>query len=229
MAKDSRNDPSSPYTADINLPVLASELDICWQDAEDLKASCCPQDFAAIRWNMHPSFKAERFAPKNLFMMLGLLFIGADPVMIHPRRSMSSSPSGLPEESAALVTVASRRHLKTVSDLLREIDRGSAAAEEALRVESVESFTSYDRLNIPGDYKEKIFLVSLYTFPGKSEEQSAQEFRAYASGCGFEAHPTFFIKKDGLYWLLIKGEKADLDSIAEYAFVRSVTVPQYIH
>jgi hypothetical protein len=229
MAKDSQNIPYAPYSIDVNIPVLANELDISWQDTEDLRASCCPEDFAAVRWNMHPSFKAERFAPKNLFMMLGLRLIGADPVMIHPRRNMSTDPSGLPQESSALVTIATRRHLKTVSDLLREIDYGSAAAQEALRIESVESVTSYDRLSVPSDYKDKIFLVSLYTFPGKSEEQSAQEFRAYALGCNFETHPSFFIKKDGLYYLMIRGEKADLDSIAEYTFVRSVTVPQYIH
>lgn len=92
-------------------------------------------------------------------------------------------------------------------------------------IESIEAVSIYDRLDIPNDYFDDHFLVGVYQTPGKTVEESKEDFKNYAQKNDLEVHPNFLVDKEGVFYVLLRGARYKLDAIGDYAYTFCVRVP----
>ena len=92
-------------------------------------------------------------------------------------------------------------------------------------IESIEAVSIYDRLDIPNDYFEDHFLVGVYVTPGKTIEESKEDFKNYAQKNDLEVHPNFLVDKDGVFYVLLRGARYKLDAIGDFSYTFCVRVP----
>lgn len=214
-----------PYDVEENISTISSELSIASQDLNDIPADACPEHFAVISMIMHPDFSSSRYYPEQLISFMNLDCIGIYPTDIYPRLSFGTSI--LQERATAFRLAGKIENINGAVQKIKNVPTDSFIAKQIATVESIESVSSYDRLDIPNNYKEELFLVSLYVFPGKTVQESRRYFIAYAKAHQYLVNEDFNFENDGLYYVLLKGRRADLDSIAEYVFVNKIQVPSF--
>ena len=103
--------------------------------------------------------------------------------------------------------------------------RNTLVGKQIRTIESIEAVSIYDRLDIPNDYFDDHFLVGVYVTPGKTAEESREDFKNYAQKNDLEVHPNFFVEKDGVFYVLLRGARYKLDAIGDYAYTFCVRVP----
>ncbi len=216
-----------PYAFDTNVSRLAEDAASLYTDVAYLADTACPEDYAVFTVTMHPEFSGELCCPYQLIEHLGFTCIGAHPCTVYSRLSLDfDTPE---QQSAAEIFVLGKRSgIKEAADKIRAIEAGSFLADQLCTVENIRSCSTFDRIDLPGEYSKDLFIVALFSYPGKTEEDCRKLFKTYAAECGYEVNPNFLFNKEGMIYLLIKGSRPALDSIAEYAFVRSVTAPKYL-
>ena len=73
-------------------------------------------------------------------------------------------------------------------------------------------------MDIPNDYFDDHFLVGVYQTPGKTVEESKEDFKNYAQKNDLEVHPNFLVDKEGVFYVLLRGARYKLDAIGDYAY-----------
>lgn len=215
---------NKPYTFLVNRSTLVDQARQVWNDVADIEADFCPDNFAQASITMHPGFSSQKDFPDKLLQHCELFCVGTRRVSVFPRFSLVSGEPG-EENSIAIIVLAKRQTYQALASKLEEIEESSLIGQQLMTIESIESVTAYDRTNIPNDYFTNIYLVGLYVRPGLTVEGSRNEFIKYANSHGFEVHPDFNVEKDGIYYVLIRGERYKLDCISENPFVSSIEVP----
>lgn len=184
-----------PYDFEENVKTLSEQARQAWNDVQDLEASACPDNKAQITITMHPSFASQIYFPEEFLLVMGLDCVGK-------RQDIQAIPGKLE---------------KVVSDTL--------VGKQIRTIESIEAVSIYDRLDIPNDYFEDHFLVGVYVTPGKTIEESKEDFKNYAQKNDLEVHPNFLVDKDGVFYVLLRGARYKLDAIGDYAYTFCVRVP----
>lgn len=215
-----------PYTYLVNRSTLVEQVRQLWHDVADIEADFCPENFAQASITMHPAFASQQAFPEKLLQLCGLFCVGTKRVSVFPRFSyIGTDDETTDETSIAIIVVAKRQTFQAMASKLEEIDENSLAGQQLMTIESIESVTPYDRMDIPNDYFDDIYLVGLYPRPGLTAEGSKADFTTYAESFEFEVNPDFFYEKDSLYYVLIRGARYKLDSISENPFVSTIQVP----
>ncbi len=215
---------NKPYPFLVNRSTLIEQARQVWNDVADIEADFCPDNFAQASITMHPAFSSRSYFPDKLLQQCGLFCVGTRKVSVFPRKSLISDEPR-EENGIAIIVLAKRPTYQALVGQLEKIEEPTLAGHQLMTVESMEAVTAYDRTNIPNDYFTNIYLVALYVRPGLTVEESRNEFAQYAKKKGFEVNPDFKFEKDGIYYVLIKGERYKLDCISENPFVSSIEVP----
>lgn len=218
---------SLPYEFAENVKTLSEQTRQAWNDVQDLESSACPENMAQVSVTMHPNFSSQIYYPEEFLKVMGLECVGARQVQCFPRDT-SSCDSDDGEITVALICVAKRENIQAMLGKLEKIVEGNIVAKQIQTIESIEAVSIYDRLDVPNDYFDDFFLVGVYQTPGKSIEESKAAFVEYAKKNSLEVHPRFFVEKDGLFYVLLKGARYVLDAIADYAYTFCVRVPPKI-
>ena len=223
----STNSRPLPYTFADNRSNLIEQARQVWSDVSEINSEACPDNYAMASITMHPSFSESGDCP-NLFLEQNILrLVGARPVECYPRKPAKAN-SDSAEQTITLIVVGKRQDFQAIANNLEKLDSKSELAEQIRKIESFEAVTVYDRTDLPHDYYEDFFLVGLYPQIDKTVIQSKNDFKAYAQSNNFLVHPSFLIEKVGIYYMLIKGERYNLDAIGDYAFVSTIKVPPSI-
>lgn len=213
-----------PYDFSDNVTALEEEARQTWNDVSDLEASACPNNMAQASITMHPNFSAQADYPEEFLFVMKLTCVGVRQVQCFPRYSTDvESDDG--ELTVALIVIGKREDFQSIPEKLGKIAKDTLVGLLIQTIESIEAVSIYDKVDVPNDYFGEFFLVGLYQTPGKTVEDSRRDFVMYASGEGFSVHPTFLVVKDGLYYVLIKGERYKLDAIGDYCYTFTVRVP----
>ena len=125
----------------------------------------------------------------------------------------------------ALVCVGKRQDIQAIPGKLEKVVSDTLVGKQIRTIESIEAVSIYDRLDIPNDYFEDHFLVGVYVTPGKTIEESKEDFKNYAQKNDLEVHPNFLVDKDGVFYVLLRGARYKLDAIGDYAYTFCVRVP----
>lgn len=215
---------SLPYDFADNVKTLIEQTRQTWNDVQDLESSACPDNMAQVSVTMHPNFSSQIYFPEEFLKVMGLECVGARQVQCFPRDT-SSCDSEDGEITVSLICVGKREDIQAMIGKFEKIVEGNIVAKQIQTLESIEAVSIYDRLDVPNDYFEDYFLVGVYCTPGKSVEESKAAFEEYARKNSLQVHPRFFVEKDGVFYLLLKGARYVLDAIADYAFTFCVRVP----
>lgn len=214
-----------PYSFEDNLKLLTEQARELWKEVSDLKATYCPSNFAQASITMHPEFAAKRYFPEQFVEYANFEVVGARPVEVYPRISIFNEDAEDAEPTMAIIVLAKRQEFQALAGRLEELKFEGIVGHQLLTIESIESVSIYDRLDLPGDYGGPSYIVGVYETPDMTPEECLQSFKKYASSCDFVTHPTFWVRKDGIFYVLIKGERYNLDSIANYSLVANIRVP----
>lgn len=215
---------SLPYDFADNVKTLIEQTRQTWNDVQDLESSACPDNMAQVSVTMHPNFSSQIYFPEEFLKVMGLECVGARQVQCFPRDT-SSCDSEDGEITVSLICVGKREDIQAMIGKFEKIVEGNIVAKQIQTLESIEAVSIYDRLDVPNDYFDDYFLVGVYRTPGKSVEESKAAFEEYARKNSLQVHPRFFVEKDGVFYLLLKGARYVLDAIADYAFTFCVRVP----
>ncbi len=216
-----------PYTFEVNCPTLVQQARILWQDVSDIRAEFCPDNFAQASLTLHPAFADQEHFPDQLLQHCGLFCLGTRKVKVYPRFSLATT--GPTEElGISIIVLSKRQNYQALAYRLEEIKEGSLLAYQVMSIESIEAITSYDRLAVPNDYYSNIYLVGVYIRPGETAQETKTAFTNYALKNEFIVNDEFFIEKGGIFYLLIKGARYNLDSIAEHPLVSIIEEPPLI-
>lgn len=215
---------SLPYDFADNVKALIEQTRQTWNDVQDLESSACPDNLAQVSVTMHPNFSSQIYFPEEFLKVMGLECVGARQVQCFPRDT-SSCDSEDGEITVSLICVGKREDIQAMIGKFEKIVEGNIVAKQIQTLESIEAVSIYDRLDVPNDYFDDYFLVGVYRTPGKSVEESKAAFEEYARKNSLQVHPRFFVEKDGVFYLLLKGARYVLDAIADYAFTFCVRVP----
>ena len=155
---------------------------------------------------------------------MGLDCVGVRQVQCFPRDT-SSCDTEDGEITVALVCVGKRQDIQAIPGKLEKVVSDTLVGKQIRTIESIEAVSIYDRLDIPNDYFEDHFLVGVYVTPGKTIEESKEDFKNYAQENDLEVHPNFLVDKDGVFYVLLRGARYKLDAIGDYAYTFCVRVP----
>lgn len=219
---------SLPYSFEDNLKILTEQSRELWKEVADLKASYCPSNLAQASVTMHPAFASKKYFPEQFLEFANFEVVGVRPVEVYPRISLFNEDAEDAEQTISIIVLAKRQEFQSLAGRLEELKFEGIVAHQLLTVESIESVSIYDRLDLPNDYGGPSFLVGVYETPDMSPEESLQSFKKYVASCDFVTHPTFWIRKDGIFYVLIRGQRYNLDSIADYSLVANIRVPKSV-
>lgn len=213
-----------PYDFEDNVKVLSEQARQTWNDVQDLEASACPDNKAQITITMHPSFASQIYFPEEFLLVMGLECVGVRQVQCFPRDT-SSCDTEDGEITVALVCVGKRQDIQAIPGKLEKVVSDTLVGKQIRTIESIEAVSIYDRLDIPNDYFDDHFLVGVYQTPGKTVEESKEDFKNYAQKNDLEVHPNFLVDKEGVFYVLLRGARYKLDAIGDYAYTFCVRVP----
>ena len=155
---------------------------------------------------------------------MGLECVGVRQVQCFPRDT-SSCDTEDGEITVALVCVGKRQDIQAIPGKLEKVVSDTLVGKQIRHIESIEAVSIYDRLDIPNDYFDDHFLVGVYQTPGKTVEESKEDFKNYAQKNDLEVHPNFLVDKEGVFYVLLRGARYKLDAIGDYAYTFCVRVP----
>ena len=155
---------------------------------------------------------------------MGLECVGVRQVQCFPRDT-SSCDTEDGEITVALVCVGKRQDIQAIPGKLEKVVSDTLVGKQIRTIESIEAVSIYDRLDIPNDYFDDHFLVGVYQTPGKTVEESKEDFKNYAQKNDLEVHPNFLVDKEGVFYVLLRGARYKLDAIGDYAYTFCVRVP----
>ena len=118
-----------------------------------------------------------------------------------------------------------RQDIQAIPGKLEKVVSDTLVGKQIRTIESIEAVSIYDRLDIPNDYFDDHFLVGVYQTPGKTVEESKEDFKNYAQKNDLEVHPNFLVDKEGVFYVLLRGARYKLDAIGDYAYTFCVRVP----
>ena len=213
-----------PYEFADNVKILKEEALQTFNDVSDLLSDACPEDTAQISITMHPNFSSRDFYPEEFLHVMKLSCVGVRQVQVFPRQSFDvESDDG--ELTVSLIAVGKRADIQKIPETLELIVGDTLVGAQIQTIESIEAVSIYDRTDVPNDYFGDFFLVGQYQTPGKTVHDSRADFESYALKHDFKVHPTFIIEKNGLFYLLLKGDRYKLDAIGDYCYTFIVRVP----
>lgn len=192
-----------------------------WNDVANLLSDVCPDNLAQLSLTMHPQFSSSTDIPTLFLEEANLTLIGERPVQCYPRE-LADETSDSARNTSALIVVGTRPDIQKLPHYLEMLDSKTPVSKQMRTIESIEAVSVYDKLDVPNDYFGSYFLVGVYEAPGKSMQDTKDMFSSFVQNQNFKVHPFFLLPKNGIFYVIIKGERYNLDSVAEYALVSSV-------
>lgn len=189
-------------------------------DLKSLPRAACPDNEAVGTLTLHPQSLAKSYHPQKLLNSYNLRQVGSRPVEVIPSQWTKQGDPALSHTTELYVAGDRGAFAQWAEDFENDPGRIPEAIQ---RLESVRALASGDRLrNLEyADTTEEGLLVELVLHARAHDEYIVAAFDAYSRALGIELATERRLYVGGLCFLPAEVTSDQLDSLAEFAFLRA--------
>ncbi|MEN2506883.1 S8 family peptidase [Stutzerimonas stutzeri] len=211
---------TSPYTLHEQIgrvePMLSNILDEL--DRTPTEELAKGNTVAAL--TLHPQYVSRSGFPVSLLREYSLRLVGSKPKKNKPETGRGSDKEeGI--ASTVLYVAGDKNSFKAFKSSLPTIEDGSPIAEDLVKIEKLETFSAQDRLLGEFDTDENTLEVIVH-FDSAVDLEWEDDLLRYATKKNVSLNMARSYQTRGLLFLSAKGNKAAVDELAKFSFIRAI-------
>lgn len=190
------------------------------REMDSLPAKACPNDQTVALVTLHPEYTAKSYHPGGLLRAVDIEPVGSRPSKVKPEVWKKKRE---PEESFTtdLFVAGTREAFHKLRDTLENVQIEMVGEKNLVSLEQLRLMRPSDRvLPMPKGIKEPLLEVVLHATPER--DWIIDSFEAYAKDFDAELDLDRMFFAGGLCFMPVRAEKAKLDDIANFSFIRAM-------
>lgn len=188
----------------------------------ELPVAACPGGLAVAKLDLHPTFIAKSYFPKDFLRAAGLTSLGSKTVLKQPRTELRKTA---PEksESTQIIVAGTRDAFARLPGVVSGLEEQTQQALQFAQIEDFDVMEASDRVRegLP-EAAADVFEVGLHIWPEAGAAMTLQAFIAYAGECGFVVHADLSIPVGGMLFVPVRGDRDHLQALARFTLMRVV-------
>lgn len=212
----------APYSVDEAERRLEPQFQEIVRKFDELPDILCPDGETVAAITLHPEYIAKSYYPDHFLKEMGVKSIGSKASMVKPEKWAKLRA---PEEvrSVTLFVRGSRAAFREIPSKLKRTGNLGKAAEDLVKVESVEPITDTSRLKPIASKRSKVRIeVVLHASADPESGFIIEGFGRYVESIGLQVNLDRRLFADGLCFLSMDASPQQAAEIAAYSFVRVV-------
>jgi len=191
----------------------ASELD-------QLPSEACPADMGVARLLMNPGYIARSYFPVAMLQQVGLQSIGSRTVKVTPEKW---TKKGAPRNCSTteLFVTGKRSSFRRLNSWAKQLVATDDEAIDLARVERFTAFSALEKVVAYATVRDSYFEVGLQ-LPAEERTVIQSGFVSYAEKLGLKIYSDLSFGAGNLLFVPVRGEKAAIDRLAAFSFVRII-------
>lgn len=190
-----------------------------------LPADACPEDVAVARIDLHPSYIAKSFFPKDLLRAADLTAIGSRTVRVKPRNEIRKTAPEV-SDTTRLFVAGTRAAFARLPSIVNELVEGSKLGLQFAEIENFDPMTVEDRIRGEIKATNRVFEVGLHLLPGFGPDEVRVRFDRYAKRLGFAINHDLQFPVGRMLFLALSGSADAIPTLARFSLVRTIrTMP----